>query len=89
MDPRLRVRIVRIASEIRYLRHYRSLVHAMGDISDAMNASASDMKAAMEGRDVDRLSRAIMNVNKVAKELEFVVQGHTRIIQNMEPSNET
>jgi len=84
MRANLRVRLVRVASDIQHLKNYRDLVEAMAELSDQLNASASEMVSAFEARDVEAVSKAILENRKTARQINYVLQRHERIVQNLE-----
>lgn len=79
MNPALKARILRVADQVKVVNHYRELVEAMAKISDEWNSSSSLMQKAMETRDVGLLSKAILENNKQAKSMNYIMERHERI----------
>lgn len=84
MRDSLRKRLIRVASNLSQFRLYKEFYEEMASFSDKLNSSASVMAKALQDRDVDSLSKSLVENKKTAAELSFVLQRHQRILFKLE-----
>jgi hypothetical protein len=83
MRPELKARILRVADTIRIFRYYEELVSDLARFSNVWNTTSEQMKKGLQTRDVDMLSRAILENVKEAGRFSSVLQRHERIVAKM------
>jgi hypothetical protein len=79
MTPGLKTRILKVADQIKVVNHFRELVEHMGKLSDSWTSSAALMKKGLETRDVDMLSKAILENRMQAERMNYILQRYERI----------
>ena len=83
MKSELKNRILKIANNASLLRYYSELVRDMAMLSDAWNASSSRIKEGLEARDSNKLSLAILDNRKQAKQMSDALERYERILAKL------
>lgn len=84
MRDSLRKRLLRVASDIKHLKNYHQFYEEMSGFSDSLNAMAAASVKALQARDVDLLSKSLLENKKVAQELSIALQRQQRILMKLE-----
>jgi hypothetical protein len=89
MRPELKARILRVADTVRVFRYYEELVKDMARFSNIWNSTSDQMTKGLQDRDIDMLSKAILEGRKEAARLSYVLQRHERVVAKLGDKNET
>lgn len=83
MNLELKTRILRVAEQARLANILKEFVGTMADFADSWASSSSQLTKAIETRDVDLLSRAILENRKQAEQMNFVMKSYERVLSKL------
>jgi len=83
MKARHKIRLLRLANNMKTMHYLSSFIEEMGEISNRVNAHAQEMDSALKSRDISALSAAIVANKKTASRMEVLLQRFERIVAKM------
>jgi len=84
MNSALKTRMVLAANKARIFMRYKALLKDVALMADKWSASAGLMRQALNNRDIDLLSRSILENHSQSKQMSELLKRHERIMANME-----